>query len=46
MYVYKQFGVSLSHSATAQSKVGTKVEKSNLKPGDLVFFTDYNTGKG
>lgn len=46
MYVYKQFGVSLSHSATAQSKVGTKVSKSNLKPGDLVFFTDYKTGKG
>lgn len=46
MYVYKQFGVNLSHSATAQSKVGTKVSKSNLKPGDLVFFTDYKTGKG
>lgn len=46
MYVYKQFGVNLSHSATAQSKVGTKVNKSNLKPGDLVFFTDYKTGKG
>ena len=46
MYVYKQFGISLSHSATAQSKVGTKVSKSELKPGDLVFFTDYKTGKG
>ena len=46
MYVYKQFGISLSHSATAQSKVGTKVSKSNLQPGDLVFFTNYKTGKG
>lgn len=46
MYVYKKFGVSLSHSATAQSKVGTKVNKSNLQPGDLVFFTDYKTNKG
>lgn len=46
MYVYKQFGVSLSHSATAQSKVGTKVSRSNLQPGDLVFFTDYKTNKG
>lgn len=46
MYVYKQFGVSLSHSATAQSKLGTKVSKSNLQPGDLVFFTNYKTGKG
>ena len=46
MYVYKQFGVSLSHSATAQSKQGTKVSKSNLQPGDLVFFSNYKTGKG
>lgn len=46
MYVFKNFGVSLSHSATAQSKVGTYVAKENLQPGDLVFFTDYETGKG
>ncbi len=46
MYVYKKFGVSLSHSATAQSKVGTKVSRSNLQPGDLVFFSDYRTKKG
>lgn len=46
MYVYKQFGVSLSHSATAQSKVGSKVNKSDLQPGDLVFFKDYRTNKG
>ncbi len=46
MYVYKQFGVSLSHSATAQSKQGTKVSKSDLQPGDLVFFSNYKTGKG
>lgn len=46
MYVYKKFGVGLSHSATAQSKVGSKVNKSNLQPGDLVFFTDYKTNKG
>lgn len=46
MYVYKQFGVSLSHSATAQSKLGTKVSRENLQPGDLVFFTNYKTGKG
>ncbi len=46
MYIYKQFGVSLPHSATAQSSKGTKVEKKNLQPGDIVFFTDYRTGKG
>lgn len=46
MYVFKNFGVSLSHSATAQSKVGTYVAKENLQLGDLVFFTDYETGNG
>lgn len=46
MYVYKHFGVSLSHSATAQSKKGTYVAKENLQPGDLVFFTDYETNVG
>lgn len=43
MYVYKNFGYSLSHSARAQSKMGTFVEKENLQPGDLVFFLDYET---
>lgn len=46
MYVYKKFGVSLSHSATAQSKVGTKVDRANLQPGDLVFFKNYRTNVG
>lgn len=46
MYVMKNFGVTLSHSATAQSKVGTYVAKESLQPGDLVFFTDYETGEG
>ena len=46
MFVYKNFGVTLSHSATAQSKVGTPVSKDNLQPGDLVFFTDFETGVG
>lgn len=45
-YVYQHFGVSLTHSATAQSKVGTKVKKENLQPGDLVFFSDYKTYQG
>lgn len=46
MYVLRNFGVTLSHSATAQSRVGTYVAKENLQPGDLVFFTDYETGSG
>ena len=37
-YVYKQKGVSLPHNAAAQFARGAKVSKSQLKPGDLVFF--------
>lgn len=46
MYIYKQFGVSLPHSATAQSYKGTKVSKANLQPGDIVFFKNYRTNVG
>ena len=46
MYVYKHFGINLPHGATSQSKYGTKVSKSNLQPGDIVFLTDYQTGVG
>lgn len=46
MYVYKKFGYTLSHSAIAQSKVGTYVAKEDLQAGDLVFFLDYETMDG
>jgi cell wall-associated NlpC family hydrolase len=31
-------GIALTHSANQQSQVGTAVTKSDLEPGDLVFF--------
>ncbi len=37
-YVYGKRGVSLPHNAAAQSAVGRRVSKSDLKAGDLVFF--------
>jgi len=52
MYVYKNFGISMKHGAQAQAKLGTTINanknsssslKQNLKPGDLVFFLDYET---
>ncbi len=46
MYVYQHFGISLSHSAIAQSKNGTYVSKQDLQLGDLVFFKDYETMDG
>ena len=38
MYVYAQVGVSLPHNAAAQYGYGTPVDRSQLQPGDLVFF--------
>ncbi|MGI5126559.1 C40 family peptidase [Pseudonocardia sp. CA-107938] len=37
-WAYKQVGVSLPRTSSAQSRVGTPVAKSDLRPGDLVFF--------
>lgn len=47
MYVYKHFDVSLPHYTVSQynSSKGTKITKqSDLKMGDIVFLTDYETG--
>jgi cell wall-associated NlpC family hydrolase len=38
MYVYAQVGVSLPHSSYAQYGMGSPVSRSDLQPGDLVFF--------
>jgi peptidoglycan DL-endopeptidase CwlO len=38
MYVFAQVGVSLPHNAAAQYGYGTPVSRSQLQPGDLVFF--------
>ena len=38
MYVYAQIGVSLPHNAAMQYGYGAPVDRSQLEPGDLVFF--------
>jgi cell wall-associated NlpC family hydrolase len=38
MYVFAQIGVSLPHSSYAQFGAGVPVSRSDLQPGDLVFF--------
>lgn len=41
LYLFKQFGYNLSHSASAQwHDSGVYVERSDLQPGDIVFFSD------
>ena len=44
MYLYHQFGYSLPHSASAQYSYSYRVSKSELQPGDLVFFTSSGYG--
>lgn len=47
MYVYEHFDVTLPHYTVSQynSSKGTKITKqSDLKMGDIVFLTDYETG--
>jgi uncharacterized protein YgiM (DUF1202 family) len=36
--IYKQYGITLPHHAASQAQMGTKVEISQLQPGDLVFY--------
>lgn len=39
-YVYKKFGYSLNRSSAGQLANGTKVERKDLRPGDIVIFRD------
>ena len=36
--VYSKYGVSLPHSSKAQANCGTRVDISEIQPGDLVFY--------
>ncbi len=38
LHVYRSVGVRLPHSASAQARLGKPVPRSQLQPGDLVFF--------
>jgi cell wall-associated NlpC family hydrolase len=43
-YVFAKFNIDLPHTSKGQAKEGTWVDKSDLRPGDLVFFN--TDGKG
>jgi cell wall-associated NlpC family hydrolase len=37
-YAYAAAGIALPHSSAMQSTMGTPVSRSQLQPGDLLFF--------
>ncbi len=43
-YVYRQFGVNLNRSSGGQLSNCTRISKSELQPGDLVFFSGRSGG--
>lgn len=46
-YVYAHFNISLPHSSSSQYKSSvTKISRSELQPGDLVFFSNGGSGVG
>lgn len=45
-YVFKKFGFNLSRTSRAQYTQGEKVNKSDLQPGDLLFFSCRSSGRG
>ncbi len=42
MSIYSHYGVSLPHSSSAQSQMGTRVSADEVKPGDLLFYGSGN----
>ena len=44
MYVFGNAGISLPRTADVQYEVGTPIQKSELRAGDLVFFSTYTYG--
>ncbi|MCO7125395.1 LysM peptidoglycan-binding domain-containing protein [Sporolactobacillus shoreicorticis] len=44
MRVFSRLGIQLPHSSAAQAGYGTAVNRSDLQPGDLVFFNTSGSG--
>lgn len=45
-YVYSRFGFNIGASSRGQYRDGIEVDRKDLRPGDLVFFTSRNSKGG
>ena len=43
--MYKNFGISLNRTSGGQSSNGSQVSKNNLKPGDIICFSNSSKSK-
>lgn len=43
-WLYRSFGYTIQRGAAAQTSNGYSVSKANLRPGDLVFFSNESSG--
>ena len=43
-YVYRNSGISLDRTSESQFNDGVSVSRSDLRPGDIVFFHTYSSG--
>ena len=44
-YVYNKFKIALPRSADEYAGIGTKVSRTDLKPGDILLFDRYNNNR-
>ena len=40
MQILGKYGVGLPHYSVSQSQMGTKIDSSQMKPGDLIFYSN------
>jgi cell wall-associated NlpC family hydrolase len=43
-YVFRQYGLSVPRQTSAQFAAGRKIDKDEIRPGDLVFFSTIAPG--
>jgi cell wall-associated NlpC family hydrolase len=44
MYAFGKTGVALPHNSQAQATMGRPVDRGDIRPGDLVFFSTAGPG--